>query len=156
MATLCTEISMPKYRENKKKWKSFSSWQYSCQHLSQAVLGVWRCVCALYSMCHPCVWLCTCFWMLRKTHSCCVTACTNPANVCVNVTPFECLCMSEYAFTHEYLRFYIYIQSLLSSFPAHFLCVDEREQFYMYASVCKAHPSVFMHTSKASSFTPHL
>lgn len=51
MATLCTEIGMPKYRENKKGMKELYSWQYSCQHLSQAMLGVCEGVSARYTAC---------------------------------------------------------------------------------------------------------
>lgn len=55
MATLCTEIGMPKYRENKKKWKSFLPGNIPANICHRQCL-VCEGVCVLYSRCHQRVW----------------------------------------------------------------------------------------------------
>lgn len=157
MATLCTEIGMPKYRENKKKWKCFLPGNIPANICHRQCL-VCEGVCVLYSMCQPCARLCTRCRMLRNTYSCCVRACTSVYRPGERVCLCDSIWMSAGVCIHtrQYLCFYMYIQSLLSSFPAHFVRARQRAQSYVYSSVCKANPSVFMHTSNASSFTPYL
>ncbi len=157
MATLCTEIGMPKYRENKKKWKSFLPGNIPANICHRQCL-VCEGVCVLYSLCHPRVlavyslpnvkeyifMLCECVYICVQIQRLCVCLCDSiwmSAGGCIH--------------TREYLCFYMYIQSLLGSFPAHFYECAWKSAV-SYAGVCKANPSVFMHTSKASSFTPHL
>ena len=133
MATLCTEIGMPKYRENKKKWESFLPGNIPANICHRQCLAHVKVPASLYSMCHPRVWLCTRFWMLRDTYSCRVRG----ARTSVYKSS-ECVCVSEYAFTHThththtyththihtYTHTYVFIctsKSLFSSFPAHFV-----------------------------------
>lgn len=79
MATLCTELGMPKYRENKKKWKRFLPGNIPANICrTQCLVRVWRCLSAL--QCAPpacmaarplldvqgCIFACASVYTIRK------------------------------------------------------------------------------------------
>lgn len=126
----CTKIGMPKYGENKKKWKSFLPGNIPANICHRQCL-VCEGVCVLYSMCHQRVWLCTRFWMLRNTYSClCESVC-----ICVQ-TQQKCVCLFDsvwmsagvciHSHTHSTYVF-MYIQCLLLLISCtFFVCARER------------------------------
>lgn len=158
MATLCTEIGMPKYRENKKKWKSFLPGNIPANICHRQCL-VCEGVCVLYSRCHQRVWA---VYSLPNVRKYIFMLCESVyirvpiQQTCVLMWFSLNVCGSMHSRTRVLVFFFMYIQYLLSSFPAHFVCARERAQSCAHASVCEASPSVLMHTSKASSSTPYL
>ena len=148
MATLCTEIGMPKYRENKKKRKSFLPGNVPANICHRQCLACVKVPASLYSMCHPRVWLCTRFWMLRDTYSCRVREARSSV-----YKSSECVCLSMHSHTHthrnRHLCFYMYIQKPPLLISCTFCSVHVKERITQ--SVREA-----IHTSKASSFTPIL
>lgn len=116
MATLCTELGMPKYRENKKKWKRFLPGNIPANICrTQCLVRVWRCLRAL--QCAPptsmaarplldvegCIFACASVYTIRKR-----------ACLCDSFWLLQACASTRGCF------FFMYIQSLLSSFPAHF------------------------------------
>ena len=121
MATLCTEIGMPKYRENKKKWESFLPGNIPANICHRQCLAHVKVPASLYSMCHPRVWLCTRFWMLRDTYSCRVRG----ARTSVYKSS-ECVCVSEYAFTHTHTHTHTHIHTYTHTHTLMFLYVHPK------------------------------
>lgn len=132
MATLCTELGMPKYRENKKKWKRFLPGNIPANICrTQCLVRVWRCLSAL--QCAPpacmaarplldvqgCIFACASVYTIRKR-----------ARLCDSFWVLQACASTRGCF-------FMYIQSLLSSFPAHFppsvLCGCARAQSVFYA-----------------------
>lgn len=123
--------------------KALSSRQYSCQHLSQAMLWCVKVfVCAIQYVPSTCMAVYSLLNVKEYIFMLCesVYICVQIQRMCVSMWFYLNVC-GEYAFTHththtrEYLCFFMYIQSFLCSFPAHFVCSCERARSYVYASV---------------------
>lgn len=103
MATLCTEIGMPKYRENQKKWKRFLPGNIPANICHRQCL-VCEGVCALCSARHQRVWLRARSSTLRDTHSCRVRACASVyttrkcVRLCDSVWMFAGVCIDTRVF----------------------------------------------------------
>lgn len=117
MATLCTKIGMPKYRENKKKWKGFlpgNTPANICHRRRSACVKVSA---SLYSMCQPCARLLNAqgyiFMPCESVYGCVYTS---RQRVCL-CDSIETSCREEYAFTHTHtctqplVCLHMYIQS---------------------------------------------
>lgn len=115
MATLCTEIGMPKYRENQKDWKRFLPGNIPaniCHRRGSACEGV----CALCSVRHQRGWLRARSSMLKDTYSCCARVCASvyTTRKCV------CLCDSVWRRVHRHAAVFFFLCTSKGSSP-HFL-----------------------------------
>lgn len=142
MATLCTEIGMPKYRENQKDWKRFLPGNIPaniCHRRGSACEGV----CALCSVRHQRGWLRARSSMLKDTYSCCARVCASvyTTRKCV------CLCDSVWRRVHRHAAVFFFLCTSKGSSP-HFLRI-----FFFYR-LMRMRPSAkcfFTHTLIASS-----
>lgn len=136
MATLCTEIGMPKYRENQKKWKRFFPGNIPANICHRQCL-----VCVRALQCAPSA--CTAarsllnvegyIFMLHES----VRICVHNLQMCVLMWFRLNVCRRVHR--HAGVFFLMYIQRPFSSFPAHFFFTlsyaDESERkvlFYAY------------------------
>lgn len=142
--------------------KALSSWQYSCQHLSQAMLWCVKVfVCAIQYVPSTCMAVYSLLNVKEYIFMLCesVYICVQIQRMCVSMWFYLNVC-GEYAFTHTHTRTSTYVflctSKASSAHFLHILCARVRECTLMCMRVCESNPSVFMHTSKASSFTPYL
>lgn len=125
MATLCTEIGMPKYRENQKDWKRFLPGNIPaniCHRRGSACEGV----CALCSVRHQRGWLRARSSMLKDTYSCCARVCASvyTTRKCV------CLCDSVWRRVHRHAAVFFFLCTSKGSSP-HFLRI-----FFFFTVLC--------------------
>lgn len=147
MATLCTEIGMPKYRANQKKRKRFLPGNIPANICHRQGL-VCEGACALCSVRHQRAWLRARSSMWRDTYSCCVRACasvyTTRKCVCAYVTP------SEYLFDTRVFFFCFVFFNVHPKAPLLISCAF-LTLCYAEASVRKVFSFFFTHTPIPSS-----
>lgn len=112
MATLCTELGMPKYRENKKKQKRFLPGNIPANICrTQCLVRVWRCLCALQRAPPACIAARSLLdvggYILTPRESVCI--CVHSPQTCALVW-----------FRLSVCSVFMWTQSFLYSFPAHF------------------------------------
>lgn len=113
MATLCTELGMPKYRENKKKRKRFLPGNIPANICrTQFLVRVWRCLCALQRAPPACI----------AAHSLLDVGDTSWRRVraCASVYTTAQTCVLVWFRLSVCSVFFMWTQSFLYSFPAHF------------------------------------
>lgn len=155
MAILCTELGMPKYRENKKKWKRFLPGNIPANICrTQCLVRVWRCLRALQCVPPACMaarplldvegcifacasvytirkraCLCDSFWVLQacaSTRGCFLCTSKAPSSHFLRISPLSLMRMRPCAKCFFYAYTHRFLIQRVPAGVSGFVCVHAR------------------------------